>query len=170
VVLDAAMELRVHGYREAADTLLERLVEWYAGLSPGGWSWVEGMRRAVALFAAGRLPDARREFERLAAERPEAWTPRGYLGQIAAREGDRAAAERELDWQLARADHHIGGEAIIHGAAIAAELGDTARAEHLARLAMTRRFYFAHPAVHRDPRLEPLWKLPGVVALLRPQG
>lgn len=169
-VLDAAMELRVHGHLEAADALLRHLVEWYATFPPDGWSFVESMQRAVALFAVGHLSDARREFERIVAEQPDAWTPRGYLGQIAAREGELRVAERELTWQLSHASHPLGGDAIIHAAAIAAELGDTGRAEHLTRFALTRRLYHTHPAVHRDPRLESLWNIPGARVLLRPRG
>src|SRR5213592_4499830 len=97
----AAAELRAHGYPAAADTALGLARNWLAGRSPAE-SESDAHRYCVALvaYAAGRLDDARREFERLVA-RGSRWTAAtagdapdqmdylGYLGAIAARQGDR---------------------------------------------------------------------------------
>lgn len=169
-VLKAAMEFRTHGNSEAAEHLLQRLIGWYAALPLAGPSYFQEMARGEALFAAGRTAEARQLFERIVAEDTTRWTARGFLAQIAARQGDRAAAEREIRWQLGQAGKHAGGEAVIHAAAIAAELGDTSRAVHLARLAISQNFYYNHPSVHCQPRLEALWRIPAARALLQPAG
>jgi DNA-binding SARP family transcriptional activator len=170
VVLDAVMEFRVHGHSAAAERLLRRLVEWYAKLPPAKPPHFQEMGWGVTLFAAGRLDESRKVFDRVLLERPDAWTARGYVAQIDAREGDRAGAEREIRWQLDRAGEPIGSDAVIHAAAIAAELSDSGRAVHLTRQAMSQGFYYAHPSTHRDPRLERLWQIPAAAALLRPRG
>ena len=171
LVLDAVMEFRVHGHAQAAEPLLHHLLEWYAALPPQGPPYFpREMHRATALFAAGSLSEAREVFERVVAEMPEGWTVRGFLAQIAARDGNSAAAEREIVWLLGKAGENGGGEAVIHAAAIAAELGDTARAVQIARQAMARKFYYTHPSIHRDPRLEALWSIRSAREMLRPQG
>src|SRR5881409_1472187 len=60
----AAAELRAHGYPAAADTALGLARNWLAGRSPAE-SESDAHRYCVALvaYAAGRLDDARREFE-----------------------------------------------------------------------------------------------------------
>src|SRR5438067_10672849 len=68
VLLLAAVELRAHGHPAAADTLLGQARDWLAARPPAEAASEEHqVRVALVAYSAGRLSDARREFERLAA-------------------------------------------------------------------------------------------------------
>jgi predicted Zn-dependent protease len=169
-VMNAVGEFRAHGFADAANHLLERLVRWYAAFPPAGPPHQREMPRAIALFAAGRNAEARTLFQRVVVEDTSRWTATGFMAQAAARTGDREAAERGIRWLLEQGSRPSGGEAIIHAAAVAAELGDRERAVQLARLAISRGFYYTMSSVHKQPRLVALWDIPAARALLRPRG
>ena len=109
-------------------------------------------------------------YERIVAEDSLMDSARGFLAQIQARHGDRSGAEREIEWQIARTSPRDRGEAVIHAAAIAAELGDEERAVQLARRAIELGFYYTHRSIHWQPRLELLWRIPAARGLLKPRG
>src|SRR5437763_2371280 len=68
VLLLAAVELRAHGHPAAADTLLAQARDWLAARPPAEAASEEHeVRVALVAYTAGRLADARRAFERLAA-------------------------------------------------------------------------------------------------------
>ena len=132
----AAAELRAHGYPSAADTALGLARDWLASRSPAeSESDAHRYRVALAWYAAGRFDDARREFERLVA-RGSRWTAAtagdgpdqidyaGYLGVIAARQGDRQQALR-IDRTLAGLKRpYLFGQHTMWRARIHAILGE----------------------------------------------
>src|SRR5436853_2293352 len=111
-LLLAAVELRAHGHPAEGDTVLAQARDWLAARPPAEVA-SEPHRYRVALvsYTAGRLDDAQRQFERLAARggpgrsdslaaaaiTGDGWDEMdylGYLGAIAARQGNREQALR----------------------------------------------------------------------------
>jgi tetratricopeptide (TPR) repeat protein len=179
-------ELRAHGHEAAALAVFERALAWYDArpaverASPA----LRG-RRAEALYDAGRWNEARQQFEALAAERRGdasrvgdlgtlGISPigdldyRGYLGALAARRGDRAAA-LTVDAALAAwPAPHLLGRHTYWRARIAALLGERERAMGLLREALRQgRTYLV---VHVEADFVALHGLPAFQELVRPKG
>src|SRR2546427_925568 len=145
-LLLAAVELRAHGHPTEGDTVLAQARDWLATRPPAEVA-SEPHRYRVALvsYTAGRLDDARREFERLAARRGpgrsdslaatgisgDGWDQMdylGYLGAIAARQGNRAQALR-VDRTLAGVKRpYLFGRHTVWRARIQTLLGERAGA------------------------------------------
>jgi tetratricopeptide (TPR) repeat protein len=91
----AARELRAHGRPEPAEALFERSLAWYRAQSTAG-DRATDYRPSIAtvLYDSGRWQDAGALFTQLAADAPENVEYQGYLGVLAARSNDRAAAQR----------------------------------------------------------------------------
>src|SRR5436305_841778 len=71
VLLLAAVELRAHGPAPEADTTLAEARDWLAAHPPAeAASAAHQLRVALVSYLSGRLADAQREFERLAAPAP----------------------------------------------------------------------------------------------------
>src|SRR5438445_503620 len=166
-LLLAAVELRAHGHRTEGDTVLAQARDWLATRPPAEVA-SEPHRYRVALvsYTAGRLDDARREFERLAARRGpgrsdslaaaavmgDGWDQMdylGYLGAIAARQGNREQALR-VDSALAGVKRpYIFGRHAVWRARIQALLGEREGAVALLRDAFAQGYPHAH-ALHVD--------------------
>ena len=67
----------------------------YTALAPNP-SGGAAMTQGIALYRAGRRPEARAELERVAAANPKLAAPHVYLGRIAREDGDLARANTEL--------------------------------------------------------------------------
>ena len=176
----AAAELRAHGYPAAADTALGLARNWLAGRSPAE-SESDAHRYCVALvaYAAGRLDDARREFERLVA-RGSRWTAAtagdapdqmdylGYLGAIAARQGDRGRALR-VDSTLAGLKRpYLFGQHTMWRARIHALLGERERAIALLWEALGQGYPHFH-GLHTDLAFASLRDYPPFEELVKPK-
>ena len=172
-LLLAAVELRAHGHPTEGDTVLAQARDWLATRPPAEVA-SEPHRYRVALvsYTAGRLDDARREFERLAARRGpgrsdslaaaavmgDGWDQMdylGYLGAIAARQGNREQALR-VDSALAGVKRpYIFGRHAVWRARIQALLGEREGAVALLRDAFAQGYPHAH-ALHVDLAFEAL--------------
>ena len=180
-LLLAAVELRAHGHPAEGDTALARARDWLAARPPTeAASEVHRYRVALVDYTAGRLDDARREFEHLAAHGAAAVTGEGwdqmwdqmdylgYLGAIAARQGNREQALR-VDHTLAGVKQpYLFGRHTMWRARIQALLGEREAAVALLREAIARGYPHMH-ALHTDVDLEALRDYPPFQDLLRPK-
>src|SRR5207247_5448433 len=166
-MLLAAVELRAHGHAAAADTALAQARDWLAARPPAEAA-AEAHRFRVALvsYLSGRLADAQREFERLAAParlgrsdslavpavHGDGWDQLdylGYLGATAARQGNRERALR-IDSALAGAKRpYIFGRHAVWRARIQALLGERDVALTLLRDAFAQGYPHGH-GLHTD--------------------
>src|SRR5437764_1271357 len=142
VLLLAAIELRAHGHPAAADTLLAQARDWLAARPPAeAASEAHRVRVALVAYTAGRLADAQREFERLAARggpgrsgsvggaavMGDAWDQMdylGYVGAVAARQGNRDQALRVAQTLERVTRPYLFGRPTVWRARIAALLGE----------------------------------------------
>jgi hypothetical protein len=170
VARTAAQELVAHGYPDAASDVLDRALSWHRGsaesegASKGGpWDW------AQTRYLAGDLEGAKAILDSLSSASPESVEPLGYLGAIAARQGDTARA-REISGQLeARRQPYVRGRHTLWRARIAALLGEQERAVALLREAFAQGQGYG-TWVHADPDLRSLWAYGPFQELLRPKG
>jgi len=97
LMLSAAQELRAHGYEDAAQSALARALEWYR-THPVRDTSTTGRRFEVAnmLYQSRDWAGADTAFRALAAADTGNFILRGYLGAIAARRHDDAAARQAL--------------------------------------------------------------------------
>jgi DNA-binding SARP family transcriptional activator len=129
-----ALELRAHGQRAAATEALQRARAWL--LARPEQEAATGVHRATlaaTYYYLDHLAEAEPLFRQLHAEEPEVVDHVGFLGVIAARRGDRAAAEAIVA-QLARLPATApapGDDTILWRAKIAALLDDRERAMSL---------------------------------------
>jgi tetratricopeptide (TPR) repeat protein len=176
-------EFHAHGHAAAAERAFARALRWYDG-RPAAEQTSPALRsrRAEVLYAAGRWDEARRLFEQLAAERPGEPSPvgdhgmyglaplgdadyRGYLGALAARRGDRAAALAADSALAAWPDSYLLGRHTFWRARIAALLGERERAVTLLHEALQQgRTYVL---VHAEADFAPLRDLSAFQELVR---
>ena len=185
VIRGVGVELRAHRQEAAAQGALARALRWWAE-RPTAERATEAwrVRYAQALYTAGAWEEARRLLEPLAglpanskpdsylgfvdAGPPDALDRRGYLGVIAARRGDRAAA-LEADRALAATSMpYLRGRHTYWRARIAALLGESDRAVVLLREALQQGRTYQE--VHGEADLMPLRDVPAFQELVRPKG
>lgn len=146
----AGEELLAHGWPEAAVPYLEQAAEWLWAREEEDPDYGAHLYwAACALFDLGRWDDAASAFERVLAERPGDTSARATAAAVAARLGDRAAAEALLSEGFDRAP----GTLDAARARVAAVSGDRDRAISLLAQALTRgvdSFVWLHAAAHRD--------------------
>ena len=167
---ETAEEVRAHGDAETAATILDRTIGWYYGLPPEEAARVNNrFDVARALHLRGRLDDAEQFFQELAADNPnELPEYEGALGMIAARRGDRAAAQAlvsKLEQQRLAMDP-LPKYSLFAQARIVAQLDDPERAVRLLREAVGRQGM----DLHMDADFGPLANDSGFVAFIRPKG
>lgn len=179
-------EMWRHGHKEQAAEILDRAANWLRSPAAEQWisyfpserrdaarQWIRHTTGQVA-YAAGRWDEARAVYERLAADGAgghAAWEARAYLGLLAARRGDRTAAEKAI--------HVLGkrepAEAIsaLRQAQIAALLGERERAMGFLRQMMTtaiisegRMLFF----LHRERDWDDMRGYPSFRAFMKPKG
>ena len=186
VLLLAAVELRAHGHAAAADTMLAQARDWLAARPPAeAASEAHQVRVALVAYTAGRLVDAQREFERLAARggpgrsgsvggaavMGDAWDQMdylGYVGAVAARQGNRDQALRVVQTLERVTRPYLFGRPTVWRARIAALLGERDGAVALLREAFAKGYPHAH-ALHTDLAFEALRDYPPFQELLRPK-
>src|SRR5438094_9222309 len=185
----AALELRAHGHAAAGDAALAQARDWLAGRSAAEAASEEHrLRVALVSYIAGRLADAQRQFQLLAAPdrlgrsdslgaagaaavTGDGWDQLdyvGYLGVIAARQGNREPALR-VDRTLAdlRRPYSFGRHTVWR-ARIQALLGERDVAVGLLREAIAQGYPHAH-ALHTDLAFDSLRNYPPFVELLKPK-
>lgn len=170
VMTVVAEELRAHGYPEAARDVLDRALRWFES-RPSAEVTTESHRGALgsALYNAERWEEAGTLLEKLAEDFPDNFFYRGALGLIAARRGDRAAADSISAW-LAELDRPYGaGVRTFLRAGIAAVLGEQERAVALLQDAFAQGLSY-DPQIQRFIDFESLRDYPPFQELLRPKG
>ena len=185
----AALELRAHGHAAAGDAALAQARDWLAGRSAAEAASEEHrLRVALVSYIAGRLADAQRQFQLLAAPdrlgrsdslgaagaaavTGDGWDQLdyvGYLGVIAARQGNREPALR-VDRTLADLKRPYSfGRHTVWRARIHALLGERDVAVGLLREAIAQGYPHAH-ALHTDLAFDSLRNYPPFVELLKPK-
>jgi DNA-binding SARP family transcriptional activator/TolB-like protein len=175
-VLDAvAQEFRAHGHAADADSVVARWVRLCrdeAARRPAPPASADSMeylaRRqfslGLALYRDGAFAEAEPELQ-WAARQPQQVSIRAheFLARIAARRGDRAAAEGEL--RARQRDPSLAGTAEAD-AAVETLLGQKDRAVDLLTAGRDRLHYFW---LHRDPDYDSLRDHPGFIALATPK-
>ena len=170
VMREAALELYAHGHKDASREFAAMAIEWAEG-RPEAEKKTEARRRfyANALYFAGRWDEAGTIFESLAAEDPEDIDYQGYLGTLAARNGDRQEAMNIFEG-LGKLDRpFLLGNHLYWQACIASLLGEKDRAVALLKEAFSQGLEYGI-FLHRDIDLEPLWDYPPFKDILRPKG
>jgi len=186
VLLLAAVELRAHGHAAAADTMLAQARDWLAARPPAeAASEAHQVRVALVAYTAGRLVDAQREFERLAARggpgrsgsvggaavMGDAWDQMdylGYVGAVAARQGNRDQALRVAQTLERVTRPYLFGRPTVWRARIEALLGERDAAVALLREAFTKGYPHAH-ALHTDLAFESLRDYAPFIELVTPK-
>jgi DNA-binding SARP family transcriptional activator/TolB-like protein len=175
---ETALELRAHGHAGTAQQLFTRSLEAYLALPPE-----EQAKRpraiATAHNRAGRRAEAEQILRSFAAERPrnlaewpDNWSVielHGELGTLAARQGNRAEAERISAVLETLERPYLFGEHTYWRARIAALLGERDQAIALLQAAYAQGFKWWLP-LHNEPDLESLRDHPQFRELLRPKG
>jgi tetratricopeptide (TPR) repeat protein/tRNA A-37 threonylcarbamoyl transferase component Bud32 len=162
--------LRANGHHEVAGEVLQRISDWFEGLSSGHKSASDNrLWYSWLLFLAGQQEDALRELEALVNEYPDSVTYRGKRGFVAAisKDAERAAEDDEwlagLDWLVLR-----GSNTYWRGV-IAGALGEPGRAVMLLQQAYEQGFSHSWYDMARS-ELDPLRDYPAFQELIRPKG
>jgi tetratricopeptide (TPR) repeat protein len=171
---NAGLELAVHGHEAAAQQAFDRAIAWIKAQPPDQQA-APAARRALAavLNSAGRWDEALALYRSVATADSGDFDAQATLGDLAARSGDRAEAERVERWLTARGRRGKKGAAseywaLYARARIAGLLGERARAIGLLREAVQKGFSGWRVA-HRDPDLAPLRDDPAFQEWIRPK-
>lgn len=175
-------ELRGHSRNAAAERVLREAMPLAKGLVAREGKRAPRGDLAYLLYLAGRTGEAADLYRTLAAEHPEAATPRVRLALLAARQGDRRPAAEVSSWLgtlhgdgLARAlsSRQLGywgsyeGWRTLLQARLAVQLGEHERAVELLREAVHQGLQHTYMHLHDDPDFDVLRKHAGFKSLLR---
>jgi len=171
LLLTAAVELRVHGLREASLEFAGQAADWFAQrlqTEPGSLEWRSGL--VGALRQAERWPEALATCDTTRIRDPEMLARSvGIRGALLLRCG-RPAETARADRMLALMDPRAAfGEHTFRRACLAALRGERAGAVALLRQAFAEGLPHGSQ-VHGEIDLEPLWQDAGFRELLRPEG
>lgn len=173
----AAEELRAHGSGERAAALLDRWNPTHLGALTDSTA-APPLLMAMFAYESGLWDEARSRFARLAAEDSTDVNVQGYLGVIAARQGERREALRISAWLGRLGRPYLFGQNTLWRARISALLGDREGAIALLRRAFRSGLKFVGtyrqdaasrtfgPWLHRDGDLASLRSLPQFRQLL----
>jgi len=166
VMLEAAQELRAHGYLNEAQEIANRAADWYKNRTlDDAESDIYRSDLALALYIAEQWEKAKTLFKELAEENPDNIEYKGFLGRLAARRGEREAALKiSEELQKIKLPYLFGYHTYCR-ACIASLLGEREQAVELLREAFTQGY--AHGVyLHRDIDLEALREYPPFQELL----
>ena len=136
-IYQAAVELRAHGHRDAAREMARRGMETRKA-NPGPPPRYQPTLDIQLAYVAEDWKEVRRLAEEMARDSLTSPSGEGYLGDLAARQGDTVEAER-LMAAIGRRTYSYGfGEAAMLRARIAALLGRKDEAVKLIRLAFSQ--------------------------------
>lgn len=170
VMLEAAQELRRHGYLAEYRKIANRSVEWFKSkISEKEATVSQRVNFAEALYVAERWDEAQNLFEELALDFADSIAYRGRLGAIAARLGDREKALLIFDELKTVERPYIYGEHIFWCARIASLLGDMEQSILLLREALSQGQPYGIELL-RNIDFEPLWNYKPFKDLIKPKG
>jgi tetratricopeptide (TPR) repeat protein/predicted Ser/Thr protein kinase len=168
----AAEELRAHGHEEEAMKLLNEALRLYESLPVDS---LKDLRfgYSLTLYDARRWDKAKDVLQELLSETSkDSASGRGYegwLGIVAARQGDRTRAMEVSDWlKNLKVPYQFGGNTYTR-ACIAAILGEKDQAIALLKQAFLEGYRF-DSSIHRDFDFESLWDYPLFIELMKPKG
>ncbi len=163
IMLTAALELRAHGHPVAARSIATRASEWYTSHAGEG---ISPYARLDSLVLAGRAHEAATLARAMYEAHPDDVLAVGAWGVLAARTGNREAAEA-IDRQLT-GDGPAPATRSRLRVYIAAHLGEKALAVDLLREWLARGGNYFD--LHTDVDLEPLHGYPPFEELMKPKG
>jgi DNA-binding SARP family transcriptional activator/tetratricopeptide (TPR) repeat protein len=169
LMVSAAQELRAHGNEAAAQQTLARALAWFRA-QPAHTMTDEGRRFEIAhaLYLARDWAAADSAFRTLPASNADSYIYFGFLGTIAARRNDDAAARRTIaTFDSLRAT--LPQPRAVAGywqSKISAILGD----EQHALVMMADVWPHGTSGVHMDFDYERMWSANGFRAFIRPRG
>ncbi len=159
-----ALELRIHGYREKYEAVMDRVLAWFTARPAGELRY----QRGRAFYYAERWSDADTLFAALVAESPESLDYRGHRGVTLAHLGRREEAMEVSRWFEALTRPYMNGADTRWRAAIAAALGDRDGAVTLLEQAFEEGMALGYYH-QRDPEWETLRDHPRYRALVAPR-
>jgi serine/threonine protein kinase/tetratricopeptide (TPR) repeat protein len=165
----AGEELRAHGYADAAMTILDQAIQWYRSRPVEEMDSLRRLAYGRALYNSRRWEEAKSIFEELAKESPDNIGYQGYLGFIAARQGDRGKALKISEWLKNLKQPYLFGGHVYYRACIAAILGEKDEAVTLLKESFMQGNNYSLD-FHRDFDLESLWDYPPFIEFLKPKG
>jgi predicted Zn-dependent protease len=169
LIRGVADELQAHGYAEEARVARLRALAWLDSRSEAEQA-LEASRylRAQLLYRGGRLADVKALLTTLAEEHPDSVSYAGFLGVLAAQQGDHNTAEK-IDRWLATIDRpYLTGLPVWWRARIEARLERRDRAIDLLRDGLAQGGQF-DLWLHTDPDLANLRTEPAFRELLEPR-
>ena len=178
VMIETALELRAHGYPEAAHAVLQRVLDWCRSRpAQDQGTALYRFDLAHALLAAGMWDSSRVLAESLALQHAESLSYQGLLGVVAAHRGQRRESERIDSLLAAVPPLYQHGVPSYWRAAIAAQLGDRQKAVALLFEASEQGFVdevrasrrMIGPFLHSDLYFESLRDYSPFRELLRPK-
>jgi serine/threonine protein kinase/predicted Zn-dependent protease len=158
-------ELRAHGFENAAMTFLGRSVEWYRRLSTEELL-PKRLEYAQVLAEHRQYSEAKSLLDQLLKEEPDSLDYRGWLGIVAAKQGDQVVTESTLAW-LQGLKHRYGWHT-YYRACIAAAENDKEQAIVLLKesIANGTSYWITQ---HREFAFENLRDYPPFIEILRPK-
>jgi serine/threonine protein kinase/tetratricopeptide (TPR) repeat protein len=170
VMLEAAQELRAHGYLNEGQEIANRAVDWYNRRTiDEAKSGADRSDLGFALYLAEEWEKAKALFKELAKKYPDNIEYKSFLGRLAAREGDRKEALKISEELRQIKRPYVFGYHTYCRACIASLLGEREQAVELLKEAFAQGY--AHGVyLHRDMDLEALRKYPPFQELLWPKG
>jgi tetratricopeptide (TPR) repeat protein/TolB-like protein len=180
VMGETALELRAHGYPDAARRVLDRALKWFRTRPPDQQASASyRFQLAQTLLVAGQQEAAGELAQELARGHPDNLSYLGLLGVLAAQRRDRHAAQR-IDSLLGTVRRpYLRGLPSYWRAAIAAQLGERekavtllleASAEGAAVEFLASQGLLRGHGLHSDYYFEPLRDYPPFQEMLRPKG
>ncbi len=169
VMLEAAQELRAHGYLDEGQEIANRAADWYKNRTlDDPESDIYRSDLALALYIAEQWEKSKALFTELDEKNPDNVEYKGFLGRLAAREGDREGALKiSEEFQEIKRPYLFGYHTYCR-ACIASLLGEREQAVELLREAFVQGY--AHGVyLHRDMDLEALREYPPFQELLWPK-
>ncbi len=160
----AGIELRAHGYPESALNAFERAISWYHE-RPGEYMDMY----AMTLYHARRWEQSKTVFEKLAPDYHDELFIHGFLGVIAARQGNRTEALRISEWLEELERPYLFGQNTVWRARIVAQLGEPVQSVALLREAFRQGASYGI-WLHNDFDLEPLRDYKPFRELVEPRG
>jgi tetratricopeptide (TPR) repeat protein len=165
----AGVELRAHGYADAATASFDQAIEWYRSRPAEELDSLFRYGYGLTLYYARRWEEAKSIFEEFAKKSPDNIEYQRYLGCIVARQGDREKALKTSEWLRDLKQPYLRGEHTYCRACIAAILGEKDQALTLLKDSFLQG-YTPGLNLHTDFEFESLWDYPPFQELLKPKG
>lgn len=168
IMIEAAQELRAHGYLNEAKEIASRAVSWQQSRVPEGAAGeTERSSLAFAYYVAEQWENAQKLLTELAEEHPDNIEYKGFLGRLAARMEKKEEALKISEELKGANQAYLFGSHFYACACIASILGEQESAVELLKEAFAEgQPYGAY--LHRDMDLESLREYPPFQELIWP--